>query len=151
MRPVLYNSWEATEFDVNEAGQKELAEKAAKIGVERFVMDDGWFGARNNDHAGLGDWVVNRQKFPNGLQPLIQYVNGLGMDFGLWFEPEMVNPNSDLYRQHPDWAMHFPDRPRTEARHQLVLNMARDDVKDYIFGMWTRCFPKTTSSSSNGT
>jgi alpha-galactosidase len=133
VRPVLYNSWEATEFDVNEAGQKELAEKAAKIGVERFVMDDGWFGARNNDHAGLGDWVVNRQKFPNGLQPLIQYVNGLGMDFGLWFEPEMVNPNSDLYRQHPDWAMHFPDRPRTEARHQLVLNMARDDVKDYIF------------------
>ncbi len=132
-RPVLYNSWEATEFDVNEAGQKALAEKAAKIGVERFVMDDGWFGERNNDHAGLGDWVVNRQKFPNGLSPLIQYVNRLGMDFGLWFEPEMVNPDSNLYRQHPDWAMHFPDRPRTEARHQLVLNMARDDVTEYIF------------------
>jgi alpha-galactosidase len=132
-RPVLYNSWEATEFDVNEAGQKALAEKAAKIGVERFVMDDGWFGERNNDHAGLGDWVVNRQKFPNGLQPLIQYVNSLGMDFGLWFEPEMVNPNSELYRKHPDWAMHFPNRPRTEARNQLVLNMARDDVTEYIF------------------
>jgi alpha-galactosidase len=133
VRPVLYNSWEATEFAVNETGQKALAEKAAKVGVDRFVMDDGWFGARNNDRAGLGDWIVNRQKFPNGLQPLIQYVNGLGMDFGLWFEPEMVNPDSDLYRKHPDWAMHFPDRPRTEARRQLVLNMARDDVKEYIF------------------
>jgi alpha-galactosidase len=133
VRPVLYNSWEATEFTVNEAGQKELAQKAARIGVERFVMDDGWFGARKNDHAGLGDWVVNKEKFPNGLQPLIQYVNSLGMDFGLWFEPEMVNPDSDLYRKHPDWAMHFNDRPRTEARNQLVLNMARDEVRDYIF------------------
>jgi alpha-galactosidase len=118
---------------VDEAGQKALAEKAAKIGVERFVMDDGWFGARNDDHAGLGDWVVNRQKFPNGLQPLIKYVNSLGMDFGLWFEPEMVNPNSDLYRKHPDWALHFQGRPRSEARNQLVLNMAREDVRDYIF------------------
>ena len=132
-RPVLYNSWEATEFAVNEEGQKALAAKAAKLGVERFVMDDGWFGARNNDHAGLGDWTVNRQKFPHGLGPLIDYVNSLGMDFGLWVEPEMVNPDSNLYRQHPDWAMHFPDRPRTEARNQLVLNMARDDVKNYIF------------------
>ena len=132
-RPVLYNSWEATEFRVDEPGQKALAEKAAKIGVERFVMDDGWFGARNDDHAGLGDWYVNPKKFPNGLQPLIQYVNGLGMDFGIWVEPEMVNPNSDLYRKHPDWAMNFPGRPRTEARHQLILNMARDDVKEYTF------------------
>jgi len=132
-RPVLYNSWEATEFNVDEPGQKALAEKAAKIGVERFVMDDGWFGARNNDHAGLGDWYVNPKKFPNGLQPLIQYVNGLGMDFGIWVEPEMVNPDSDLYRKHPDWAMNFPGRPRTEARNQLILNMARDDVKEYTF------------------
>ncbi len=135
VRPVLYNSWEATEFNVNESGQKVLAEKAAKIGVELFVMDDGWFGQRKDDHAGLGDWFVNRQKFPNGLQPLIAYVNGLGMNFGLWFEPEMVNPDSDLYRQHPDWAMNFPGRPRSEARNQLVLNMARDDVKEYIFGV----------------
>jgi alpha-galactosidase len=132
-RPVLYNSWEATEFNVDEPGQKALAEKAAKIGVERFVMDDGWFGARNTDHAGLGDWYVNPKKFPNGLQPLIQYVNGLGLDFGIWVEPEMVNPDSDLYRKHPDWAMNFPGRPRTEARNQLVLNMARDDVKEYTF------------------
>ena len=133
VRPVLYNSWEATFFAVDEAGQKALAEKAAKIGVERFVMDDGWFGARNNDHAGLGDWTVNRTKFPNGLASLISYVNGLGMEFGLWVEPEMVNPDSDLYRAHPDWAMHFPNRPRTEARNQLVLNLARDEVKEYVF------------------
>ena len=132
-RPVLYNSWEATTFDVNEAGQKQLADKAAKIGVELFVMDDGWFGQRNDDHAGLGDWTVNPQKFPNGLKGLIDYVNGLGMKFGLWVEPEMVNPNSDLYRAHPDWAMHFNDRPRSEARNQLILNMARDDVRDHIF------------------
>jgi alpha-galactosidase len=135
VRPVLYNSWEATTFDVDEAGQKVLAEKAAKLGAELFVMDDGWFGKRNDDHAGLGDWYVNPQKFPHGLQPLISYVNSLGMDFGLWFEPEMVNPDSDLYRQHPDWAMNFPGRPRSEARNQLVLNLAREDVKEYIFGV----------------
>src|ERR1700691_4178133 len=132
-RPVLYNSWEATTFNVNEAGQKQLADKAAKIGVELFVMDDGWFGRRNDDHAGLGDWTVNPQKFPNGLKGLICYVNGLGMKVGFCVEPEMVNPNSDLYRAHPDWAMHFNDRPRSEARNQLVLNMARDDVRDHIF------------------
>ncbi len=132
-RPVLYNSWEATEFNVNQAGQETLAAKASKLGVELFVVDDGWFGKRNNDHAGLGDWVVNPHKFPQGLKPLISYVNGLGMDFGLWVEPEMVNPDSDLYRAHPDWAMNFAGRPRDELRNQLVLNLARDDVKEYIF------------------
>ena len=132
-RPVLYNSWEATEFNVNEAGQMKLAEIAAGIGVERFVMDDGWFGARNSDHAGLGDWVVNPRKFPHGLQPLIAKVHALGMDFGLWVEPEMVNPDSDLYRKHPDWVLNFSGRPRTEGRNQLVLNLARRDVRDHIF------------------
>ena len=134
-RPVLYNSWEATTFAVDEPGQRALAERAAKLGVELFVMDDGWFGKRNNDRAGLGDWTVNPQKFPNGLEPLIKYVNSLGMDFGLWVEPEMVNPDSDLYRAHPDWAMHSADRQRSELRNQLVLNMARNDVKEYIFGV----------------
>src|SRR5580698_8209372 len=134
VRPVLYNSWEATTFNVNEAGQTQLADTAAKLGVELFVMDDGWFGKRNNDHAGLGDWTVNPQKFPQGLKGLIHYVNSLGMDFGLWVEPEMVNPDSDLYRAHPDWVVHFPDRPRSELRNQMVLNLARNDVKDYIFG-----------------
>jgi len=132
-RPVLYNSWEATQFNVNEAGQVKLAEMAARIGVERFVMDDGWFGARNDDHAGLGDWVVNPRKFPHGLQPLIERVHALGMDFGLWVEPEMVNPDSDLYRRHPDWVLNFPGRPRTEGRNQLVLNLARRDVRDHLF------------------
>lgn len=133
VRPVLYNSWEATEFDVNEAGQEKLAELAAGIGIERFVMDDGWFGARNNDKAGLGDWVVNPHKFPHGLGPLIAKVRSLGMDFGLWVEPEMVNPDSDLYRKHPDWVLNFPGRPRSEARNQLVLNLARTDVRDHVF------------------
>jgi alpha-galactosidase len=132
-RPIIYNSWEATGFNVNESGQMALAEKAAAIGVERFVIDDGWFGARNDDHAGLGDWNVNPQKFPHGLKPVIDRVHALGMDFGLWVEPEMVNPDSDLYRAHPDWAMHFPNRQRTEQRNQLVLNLARQDVKDYVF------------------
>ncbi len=114
-----------------------LAEKAAKLGVELFVMDDGWFGKRNNDHAGLGDWTVNPEKFPNGLNGLISNVNALGMDFGLWVEPEMVNPDSDLYRAHPDWVMNFPGRPRSELRNQLILNMARDDVESTFSACWT--------------
>lgn len=130
--PVLYNSWEATEFNVNVADQTRLAEIAAKIGVELFVMDDGWFGARNNDRAGLGDWFVNPEKFPGGLDELIGNVNALGMDFGLWVEPEMVNLDSDLYRAHPDWTYHFPHRHADELRHQLVLNMTRSDVQAYI-------------------
>lgn len=133
-RPVLYNSWEATEFNVTEAGQIALAERAAVLGVDRFVMDDGWFGQRKNDHAGLGDWYVNPQKFPHGLKPLIDKVHALGMDFGLWVEPEMVNPDSDLYRKHPDWVLNFPGRPRSEERNQLVLNLARPDVRAYVLG-----------------
>ena len=133
-RPVIYNSWEATEFKVDEPGQMALAEKAAALGVDRFVMDDGWFGQRKDDHAGLGDWYVNQQKFPHGLKPLIDKVHSLGMDFGLWVEPEMVNPDSDLYRKHPDWVLNFPGRPRSEQRNQLVLNLARSDVRDYVLG-----------------
>jgi alpha-galactosidase len=133
-RPVIYNSWEATEFRVDEAGQIAIAEKAASIGVDRFVMDDGWFGQRKDDHAGLGDWYVNSEKFPHGLKPLIDKVHSLGMDFGLWVEPEMVNPNSDLYRKHPDWVLNFPGRPRSESRNQLILNLARPDVRDYVEG-----------------
>lgn len=132
LRKVLYNSWEATEFAVDEPGQTALAERAARIGVERFVMDDGWFGARDNDHAGLGDWTVNPRKFPNGLAPLIGKVRALGMDFGIWVEPEMVNADSNLYRAHPDWVINFAGRPRTEGRNQFVLNLARTDVRDHL-------------------
>jgi alpha-galactosidase len=132
LRPVIYNSWEATEFKVNEAGQMALAERAAALGVDRFVMDDGWFGQRKDDHAGLGDWYVNKEKFPHGLKPLIDKVHELGMDFGLWVEPEMVNPNSDLYRSHPEWVLNFKGRPETQQRNQLVLNLARPDVRAYL-------------------
>ena len=133
VRPVLYNSWYVTLFDVNVENQARAADRAAELGVELFVMDDGWFGQRKTDLAGLGDWHVDPDKFPDGLTPLINHVNGLGMGFGIWVEPEMVNPDSDLYRAHPDWVYHFPNRPRSESRHQLVLNVARQDVQDFIF------------------
>lgn len=131
-RPVLYNSWEATLFDVHEAGQMQLAEHASRLGVELFVVDDGWFVGRAADNAGLGDWRPDPAKFPRGLGPLARHVNELGMDFGLWVEPEMVNPDSDLYRAHPDWVYAFPTRARSEARNQLVLNVGRADVRAYL-------------------
>jgi alpha-galactosidase len=138
LRPVLYNSWEATLFQVSEAGQARLAEVAARLGIECFVVDDGWFGRRDDDRAGLGDWTVNREKFPRGLGPLIARVNDLGMRFGLWVEPEMVNPDSDLYRAHPDWVYHFSGRTRSEHRNQLVLNLARTDVAQWVFATLDR-------------
>ena len=134
LHKILYNSWEATTFNVDEASQTALAEIASSMGVELFVMDDGWFHGRNLDNAGLGDWWPDEVKFPDGLGGLIKRVNALGMDFGLWVEPEMVNPDSDLYRAHPEWVIHFPTRARTESRSQLILNMARADVQDYILG-----------------
>jgi len=133
LRPVLYNSWEATEFSVNEQREAELAELAAEVGVELFVVDDGWFVGRRDEHAGLGDWTVDLEKFPRGLGPLVERVTQLGMGFGLWVEPEMVNPDSDLYRAHPEWAYHFANRSRTESRNQLVLNLGRDDVAEWVF------------------
>jgi alpha-galactosidase len=133
VRPVLYNSWEATGFAVNERKQMELAGKAAELGVEVFVVDDGWFVSRDHEYAGLGDWTFDLKKFPHGLNPLIERVNALGMRFGLWVEPEMVNPDSDLYRAHPDWVYHFRHRSRTEGRNQLVLNLAREDVREWVF------------------
>ncbi|MBE4738722.1 MULTISPECIES: alpha-galactosidase [Streptomyces] len=132
-RPVLFNSWEATEFDISEEQQGALARRAAAIGVELFVVDDGWFGARTSDRAGLGDWTPNPDRFPKGLRPLADYVHALGMQFGIWVEPEMVNPDSELYRAHPEWAQFQPGRKRTELRNQLVLNLAREDVREYLW------------------
>jgi alpha-galactosidase len=137
-RPVLYNSWEGTWFDVDEAGQVETARIAADLGVELFVMDDGWFGSRLDDRAGLGDWWPNPDRFPSGLGPLIKEVHRLGMRFGLWVEPEMVNPDSDLYREHPDWVVHQPRRQRTEVRNQLTLNFGRSDVAEWAYGWLSR-------------
>ncbi len=135
---VLYNSWEATLFNVDEESQVHFAEIAAGMGVELFVMDDGWFHRRDSDHAALGDWWPDERKFPNGLAPLIKRVNDLGMDFGLWIEPEMVSPDSELYRAHPDWAIHYPTRPRTEGRHQLILNLGKPEVQDTLIALLDR-------------
>ena len=131
LRPVLYNSWEATGLDVNEAGEAALAEKAASIGVERFVIDDGWYG--NKGHP-LGDWYVSPRKFPHGLKYLTDKVHALGMDFGLWVEPEAVSVDSDLYRKHPDWVLNFTGRPQTNVGDRFILNLARDDVRAYVYG-----------------
>jgi alpha-galactosidase len=136
--PVLYNSWFATTFDVNEQHQLELAKIAKEIGVELFVIDDGWFKGRVNDQAGLGDWTVDKNKFPNGLTPLIKKINELGMDFGIWIEPEMTNANSDLYRRHPDWVLRYPKRTAHEHRNQLVLNLAREDVYQYLLASFDK-------------
>ena len=131
-RKVLYNSWEATTFDVDVDSQIQLAEIAAGMGVELFVLDDGWFHGRKDDTAGLGDWWPDEVKFPNGLTPLIEAVNNLGMDFGLWIEPEMVNPDSELFRLHPDWVIQFRGRSKTTARGQCILNLGRREVQDYL-------------------
>lgn len=131
--PVLYNSWEAIGFDVNVKNQLAVAEKASRLGCELFVMDDGWFGARNSDCAGLGDWYVSREKFPDGLGELVDGVNSFGMDFGLWFEPEMVQKKSDLFVLHPDWIYSYPKRKNSELRNQLVLNLTKPEVEQFVF------------------
>lgn len=133
VRPILLNSWEALSFSIDEEKIKELATNASKLGVELFVLDDGWFGKRNNDNAGLGDWNVNKEKFPNGLNEIIEYINKLGMDFGIWIEPEMVNKDSELYRSHPDWIIHDPNRKPSHTRNQYTLDFSRDEVVDHIY------------------
>ena len=132
-RPVHINTWEGFYFDHNEAQLKDLAEAAAEIGIERFVLDDGWFHRRDDDSSSLGDWWPDARKYPNGLKPLADHVVALCMEFGLWVEPEMVNPDSDLFRAHPDWTLAIDGRPGITARNQLVLDMRRDDVRDYLF------------------
>ena len=134
VRKVHLNSWEACYFDHDADRIVALAQAAADIGIERFVLDDGWFRGRNDDTAGLGDWTPDPVKYPQGLRPLADRITALGMEFGLWVEPEMINPDSDLYRAHPDWTLALPGRARPTARNQLVLDMRRADVRDYLFG-----------------
>jgi alpha-galactosidase len=131
-RPVLLNNWEATYFDFDADKIEQIASEGKELGAELFVLDDGWFGKRDNDKSSLGDWFVDQRKLPNGLPDLVERVRRLGLQFGIWFEPEMVSPESELYRAHPDWCLHVPDRRRTEARQQLVLDYSRQDVRDYI-------------------
>jgi len=131
-RPVLINNWEGTYFDFDTDKILEMAAAAAEVDLELFVLDDGWFGKRNDDTSSLGDWYVNEEKLPGGLEYLAQEINKLGMDFGLWFEPEMISPDSDLYREHPEWAIQVPERKSSESRQQLILDLSRSDVQDYI-------------------
>ena len=132
-RPILINNWEATYFDFDEEKIVRIAETAAQAGIELFVLDDGWFGNRNDDHRGLGDWYVNLQKLPHGISGLSQRIHSLGMQFGLWIEPEMVNRDSNLYRTHPEWVMVDPDYVPCHGRNQYVLDFSRKEVVDYIF------------------
>ena len=132
-RPLLINSWEAAYFDFDDDKLAAFAGEAQKLGIEMLVMDDGWFGNRCDDHRALGDWAVNEQKLKGGLQSLIQRVNALGVKFGIWYEPEMINPDSDLYRAHPDWAVCARGRDKSISRYQCVLDMTREDVRDNIF------------------
>ncbi|NMN04266.1 alpha-galactosidase [Novosphingobium sp. SG919] len=137
-RKVHLNSWEACYFDHDEARILALAQAAAQIGIERFVLDDGWFVGRGDDTAGLGDWTPDPAKYPQGLAPLANQITAMGMEFGLWVEPEMVNPDSALYRAHPDWALALPERARPTARNQLVLDLSLGAVRDYLFGCLDR-------------
>ncbi|QJD82234.1 alpha-galactosidase [Cohnella herbarum] len=131
-RPVLVNNWEATYFQFDADKIEQIAKAGQQLGIELFVLDDGWFGHRDSDNSSLGDWKVDYRKLPGGLADLAERVNRLEMQFGLWFEPEMVSPDSDLYRAHPDWCLHVPGSRRTEARQQLILDLSRDDVCDYL-------------------
>ncbi len=132
-RPIIINNWEATYFNFDTNKLVQIAEEAAELGIELLVMDDGWFGERKDDYAGLGDWVVNTKKLGTDLRELTNRVNNTGCKFGIWFEPEMVNEDSELFRLHPDWCLQIPGRPRTRCRYQLVLDLTREDVREYIY------------------
>eukprot|EP01039_Chlorochromonas_danica_P002520 gene2520-2760_t len=131
--PILLNTWEGKYFHVNHENVIEMARQACKLGMDMIVLDDGWFGQRNNDRSSLGDWIVNLEKFPLGLKGLVEEINAMGLKFGLWFEPEMVSEQSVLYAAHPDWAFQIPGRPRQLGRNQMVLDISRQDVRDHLF------------------
>ena len=131
-RPILINSWEAMYFDVQEKKILRLARTAANAGMELFVLDDGWFGKRNSDASSLGDWYDNKEKLPTGLAGLSEKIHKLGLKFGIWVEPEMVSEDSDLYRKHPDWAVRIPGQEHALGRNQMVLDLTREEVRNYI-------------------
>lgn len=135
-RPILINNWEATYFDFDTEKLLNIARQASELGIEMLVMDDGWFGRRNDDNSSLGDWQVNEDKLKGGLKYLVDEVNKLGMKFGIWFEPEMISPDSDLYRKHPDWAIAIPGRTGTLTRNQYVLDLSRKEVRDFVYEMF---------------
>ena len=145
-RPILINNWEATYFDFTEERLIEIAGKAKECGVELFVLDDGWFGQRTSDRAGLGDWIANPDRLPNGVPGIAQKIEDLGMKFGIWIEPEMVNENSDLYRAHPEWVLDTPNRHRCHGRYQFVLDFSRKEVVDYIYEMLAKIFSEAKVS-----
>ena len=139
-RPVLLNSWEASYFDINEKKLLNLAKAGKDVGIELFVMDDGWFGARDNDTKGLGDWTANKKKLPQGIAGLAKKVNALGLDFGIWVEPEMINVDSDLYRAHPEWVMQIPNKPHSESRNQRILDFSNPEVVEYMTKLMENVF-----------
>ncbi len=131
-RPILVNNWEATYFNFTEEKLYNIAKQAKEIGLDMFVLDDGWFGKRDNDYSGLGDWIVNEDKIKGGLPKLVKRIKALGLKFGIWIEPEMVSEDSDLYRAHPDWVLRIPERRMTRSRHQLNLDITRKEVRDHV-------------------
>ncbi|WP_339303966.1 alpha-galactosidase [Paenibacillus sp. FSL H8-0317] len=139
-RPILVNNWEATYFNFTAEKIEAIAETGSHLGIELLVLDDGWFGKRDSDNSSLGDWVEDRRKLPNGLRDLAERIERQGLQFGLWFEPEMISPESDLYRKHPDWCLHVEGRRRTEARWQLVLDLSRPEVRDYLYDALAEIF-----------
>ncbi|PKR84471.1 alpha-galactosidase [Heyndrickxia camelliae] len=146
VRPVLINNWEATYFNFNERKILDIAKVAKELGIELFVLDDGWFGKRNNDKTSLGDWVVNKEKLPNGISGLAKKINKLGINFGLWFEPEMVSKESNLYHQHPDWLIHVPNRRLSHGRNQFVLDFSRTEVVDHLYGVMSKILRESSIS-----
>jgi alpha-galactosidase len=132
-RPILVNNWEATYFDFDADRLEKIAASAAELSIELFVLDDGWFGRRDDDRSSLGDWFVDKRKLPGGLEDVAARINAKGLSFGLWFEPEMISVESELYRAHPDWCLHVPGRSRSEGRNQLVLDFSRSDVREEIY------------------
>ncbi len=150
-RPILINNWEATYFDFTTEKLLDIAQTAKDCGIELFVMDDGWFGRRNNDESSLGDWYVNEAKLTGGLKHLVDSINKIGMKFGIWFEPEMISPDSDLFRTHPDWMIQIPGREPTLSRAQGVLDLSNPEVEEYAYESVARILRSAPIMYVNGT